>query len=225
MNKKFFLAAIVAATMAVNVGYSQSASADQKEEAVAPSKEMQTFVLAGQLAKHGYEENSVTALIQAAELYLSLGERELKAVSVEAGTGKATTKNDKVSHDPKRILADAKKMAAGDPVYLAMIAKVEDETRGGTAGPQRAVHKVEANSADRFTLRFIGNERAVVVVSGDGDTDLDLYVYDGNGNLIAKDEDYSDDCVASWIPSWTGNFTIRVVNRGGVYNRYVIATN
>jgi hypothetical protein len=66
---------------------------------------------------------------------------------------------------------------------------------------------------------------AEIVVVGDGDTDLDLYVYDANGNLIEYDEDYSDDCCVSWVPLWTGAYTIRAVNRGRVYNRFTITTN
>ena len=69
------------------------------------------------------------------------------------------------------------------------------------------------------------NELAEVCVSGDGDTDLDLYVYDSNGNLIGSDADYSDDCVVRWVPAWTGEFTIKVVNRGAVYNNFAIWTN
>jgi hypothetical protein len=54
---------------------------------------------------------------------------------------------------------------------------------------------------------------------------LDLYVYDSNGNLIASDTGYSDDCYVSWVPKWTGRFIVKVVNRGPLYNRYVILTN
>ena len=84
---------------------------------------------------------------------------------------------------------------------------------------------VNANSYDSYVITFRGGEQAVVAVSGDGDTDLDLYVYDEYGNLIASDTDYTDDCVVSWFPRWTGKFLIRVRNRGNVYNRYTIATN
>jgi hypothetical protein len=62
-------------------------------------------------------------------------------------------------------------------------------------------------------------------VKGDGDTRLDLYVYDENGNLITSQVGPGDNCLARWQPKWTGPFTIRVVNRGGIGNRYYIWTN
>jgi hypothetical protein len=50
-------------------------------------------------------------------------------------------------------------------------------------------------------------------------------VYDENGNLIASDTDYTDDCYVRFYPRWTGVFRIKIVNRGGVYNNYAIVTN
>jgi hypothetical protein len=89
------------------------------------------------------------------------------------------------------------------------------------------VHRdtVRAYRTDVYRTTFVGNEEAVISVSGDGDTDLDCYVYDANGNLIAYDDDGSDECYVSWTPRWTGEFLLKVVNRGGVYNRYVLRTN
>jgi hypothetical protein len=57
------------------------------------------------------------------------------------------------------------------------------------------------------------------MISGDGDTDLDLYVYDSNG-LIARADSYSDDEIADLIIYNGGYFTVKVVNRGRVYNDY-----
>jgi len=96
---------------------------------------------------------------------------------------------------------------------------------GAVRGPVYARDAVNPGSADVYRITFRGGEIARVALSGDGDTDLDLYVYDESGNLIAKDDDRSDDCYVSWIPRWTGSFKIRVVNRGRVYNEYVLATN
>ena len=83
---------------------------------------------------------------------------------------------------------------------------------------------ININLTEKGLLR-LANFLAEVVVSGDGDTDLDLYVYDSNGNLIAKDDDYTDGCYVRWRPSWTGRFIIKIVNRGPVYNKYVLMTN
>jgi hypothetical protein len=87
------------------------------------------------------------------------------------------------------------------------------------------VDAVNARGTDSYRISFKAGELAMIIVSGDGDTDLDLYVYDANGNLIGSDEDYSDDCVVSWVPKWTGMYTIKIKNRGNVYNRYVMVTN
>jgi len=224
--KKTLLSLLIAVCVSMNFAYSQG-TIEKSGDIVAPSKEMQTMLLAGQLAKFGYENNSPSALIQAAELYLGVGTNEFQPVSAEMGIGEETSKDNFVSLDPKQILADATVLADGDPAYLAMIKKLENttQTRGAVGGPKKGVYRVQARGTDTFTVKFWANERATIVVSGDGDTDLDLYVYDDNGNLIAKDDDYSDDCVVNWIPRWTGQFTIKVVNRGNVYNQYVIATN
>ncbi len=63
------------------------------------------------------------------------------------------------------------------------------------------------------------------MVEGDGDTDLDLYIYDANGNLIVADEDYTDYCICDFRPYVTSQFTIKIVNRGSVYNRYHLLSN
>ena len=68
-------------------------------------------------------------------------------------------------------------------------------------------------------------EVARVALSGDGDTRLDLYIYDENGNPVESQVGPGDDALASWVPLWSGKFTIKVVNRGLLANRYVLVTN
>ena len=93
------------------------------------------------------------------------------------------------------------------------------------AGPKLADDRVEAFSADRYVVTFKGHEPAVVVLRGDGDTHLDLYVFDENGNQIAADEDGDAISAVRWTPKWTGKFTIKVVNRGSVYNHYILGAD
>lgn len=96
---------------------------------------------------------------------------------------------------------------------------------GAKGGPKEANERVLACDFDIYNIVFVGGETARVIVAGDGDTDLDLYIYDENKNLITKDDDDTDYCVCSWNPAWTGKFTIKIVNRGNVYNAYKIETN
>jgi hypothetical protein len=113
-------------------------------------------------------------------------------------------------------------------MLLAMVilaASVVPVIAGAVGGPKYGAYRLGANRYRTFTVSFYGGREARVAVSGDGDTDLDLYVYDVFGNLIVSDDDYSDDCVVSWTPRWTGRFTIKVVNRGNVYNDFAFATN
>ena len=228
--KKVFLSLLIVATMSVNVAYSQEQKQDvppKKGEVVATDPKMKTVILAGQLAKYGYENNSASALIEAAELYLSAGLTEFKPDSVVIGKGVETKKDETISFNPQKILADAKTLADGDQVLLAMIDKVEKSkpSRGAVGGPKYGEYIVYGNRYNLFSVKFWANERATIVVTGDGSTDLDLYVYDENSNLIARDEDYSDDCVVNFIPRWTGQYVVKIVNRGGISNTYAIGTN
>jgi hypothetical protein len=95
------------------------------------------------------------------------------------------------------------------------------------AVPYPVVHPdvVRAYSTDVYHITFRGQEVAYVAVTGDHDTDLDLYVEDENGNRIASDTDSTDRCIVRFTPRWTGSFTIRIVNLGSVYNRYLLETN
>jgi hypothetical protein len=84
---------------------------------------------------------------------------------------------------------------------------------------------VRGLSTDVYHMTFVGGEWELLAVSGDGSTDIDLYVYDENNNLVAKDDDNTDECRVRFIPRWTGNFTVLVVNRGRYANKYTLGSN
>lgn len=196
-----------------------------------PSKEVEIIRLANNLAKYGYENFSALSLIESASLLSEVTTQELNPVSFEKGQASQNSgnKTPKPSFSVENLLTDATKFANGNKNLLALIdeikSKTETATRGRVGGPGRKISSVNGLSSDSYQIRFVANQYAEVLVSGDGDTDLDLYVYDSNGNLIAKDDDYTDDCYVRWIPSWTGNFTIKILNRGPIYNNYVLVTN
>lgn len=212
-------------------GMAYTAAAQEKVNDTKPQSEtIGRIRLANQLAKYGYETYSASALIEAARILAEVETQELKSESFTAGEGDETTKESaKPEFTPENLISTAKEFADGDDALLALADRVvaanQEEHRGLLGGPGRRVDRVAANSTDTYVLAFKYGVPAEIFVSGDGDTDLDLYVYDENGRAIVCDDDYSDDCYVCWTPAWTGNFVVKVVNRGRVYNQYVLLTN
>lgn len=211
-----------------SLGMSAQEVADSTKKVVLP-QEVEMLDVAGKLVKYGYENGEALPLIQAVEIYRSVGTKDFQGQKTEEGAAVETgvKAGSKVSYDLSQILADAAQLAEGDTNLLALIdgLKNAEPTRGATRNYDVHTDTVRAGGTDVYKISFRGGEQAIVVVSGDGDTDLDLYVYDSNGNCVASDYDYTDDCVASWTPRWTGEFTIKIMNRGNVYNRYRMAVN
>lgn len=195
------------------------------------SESLAAVKLANQILRYGYENKSTLALLDALQIFSENPTQTLNAtkqgetVDESANDGKKAD----VSFVYESVLADAKKFADGDPNLLALIDNIDAEAkgaqRGAVNGPTKHYDSVNGNSTDSYNISFVANQLAEILVSGDGDTDLDLYVYDSNGNIIAQDTDYSDDCYVRWVPAWTGRYIVKIVNRGPVYNRYVLLTN
>lgn len=202
---------------------------EEKDTTVVVPKSENTLRVAAELSKYGYSNRDALSLIQAARLSkqsgFTLEERKKAEIEEMRPAPEGGKKGGQVSLDPAKLLADAKTMAGDDGVLLALIDDVSSNVRGAVGGPKYARSSVNAGGTDVYNVSFRGGELAIVTVIGDGDTDLDLYVYDNNGNLIDSDTDYSDNCVCTWTPRWTGNFRIKIVNRGRVYNSYLIRTN
>lgn len=210
-------------------GLLQGAAAQEKSgDAVTPDTNVEKVQLAAKLAKYGYANYSALALIEAASILNDVPAGDLKPEAFEAGEGELGTKEGKAEFTVAQLLKDARDYADGDATLLALADGIDVAAsghRGAVGGASRWTETVKANTTDVYRIRFAAGQTAAVFVSGDGDTDLDLYIYDENGNLITKDDDYTDDCYCSWTPRWTGTFVIKIKNRGNVYNRYVIYTN
>lgn len=227
MKKLILLVGMVAFAMGT-----MAQSIEGKPELKGDSSESLAAVrLANDLLRYGYTNKSTLALLDALQIFSENPTQELKTVR-EGGIvdeSKAEGKKAKVAFDYETVLADAKKFAYGDENLLALIDNIDAEAkgaqRGSVNGPSRHYDVVDGSSTDTYQISFIADELAEILVSGDGDTDLDLYVYDSNGNLIVSDTDYTDDCYVCWVPAWTGRFTVKIVNRGPVYNRYALLTN
>lgn len=226
MKKVYFM------LMALVASFSSFAQDVEPKEAIKGevSPSLSSLRLATDLVKYGYAQQSALPLIDALQIISENPTQNLSA-EIKGETNAPTTdkKNGKVTLDFAQIATDAKAFAEGDDVLLGLIAQIESDAqsahRGAVNGPRVGNYVVSGNCYNDFECSFTKGYLAEVAVSGDGDTDLDLYVYDSNGNLIASDTDYSDDCYVNWVPAWTGRFIIRIVNRGPVYNNYVVATN
>lgn len=225
MFKKIFFVVAMAFSA---VAYAQEPAAvatDSKDH----SETADLLSTAGKLVKYGYQTKTAMPLIQAVEIYNRVGataeaETKQKTSVSDAVVESNAPKPSEVSYDPAKLLADATTYADGDKNLLALI-KAAGDTRGRVGGAVTHYDRVSANSTDTYNIQFRGGEYAMIIVSGDGDTDLDLYVYDSYGNLVASDSDYSDDCVVSFTPRYTSTFRVKIVNRGRVYNNYVLVTN
>ncbi|MEM8739500.1 MAG: hypothetical protein AAGG38_13635 [Planctomycetota bacterium] len=197
---------------------------------------------AATLVQYARENESPLAMLTAVQMSRrvavrdgaeALSDTQTEAVEGEAEGGEAEKgSTPPATLDAATLLAEAKEWAEGDEHVLALIeaeaAKPEPSagTLGAVKGPIRHVAKIPARTYVNYrNIKFRGGQLAKVAVIGDGDTDIDLYIYDQNNNLIRQDIDYTDRCYVQWTPKWTGNYRIRVANRGRVYNRVVILTN
>lgn len=197
----------------------KSQSADQIEK----------IHLAYAIAKYGRATKSPDAMLVAAKILLELPAKKMEIEKqTEGGEGTLDTKKESGEATAAQFLKDARAFAKGDKNILARIREIEKtapDDRGAYGGPKRSQTRVRARATDIFPISFRGGEQAVISVSGDGDTDLDLFVFDQKGNLIASATDGTDDCIVRFYPLRSGLFIVRVKNLGGVYNRYVLATN
>lgn len=232
MKKVFFFSVIALSALMVSCNKPAQSNEQKEEIAAQASPEVSALRTAMDLAKYGYEVESASALIEAANILASVLTQALEA-EIEQGSENPNEceKAEKAQITPAQLLADARNLTE-DATILAMADKVAakldaaaEGTRGAVGGAKYDYGSVAAHSYTYYSAKFWANEIAEIVVSGDGDTDLDLYVYDENGNLITSDTDYTDDCYVRFCPRWTGLFRIKIVNRGGVYNRYAIVTN
>jgi hypothetical protein len=189
---------------------------------------VQQLQLAHSLVEYGRKNKAPEALITAARIMATNGTRELKEKPTHekpADAPKATAKDKSDGEcSAKELVEEAKKLSGNNPAVVALANSVE-LSRGALGGPKRTVEVVEPLASDIFKITFRGDEVARVGVSGDGDTRLDLYIYDENGHLVTSQVGPGDDCLASWVPRWTGPFIVKVVNRGLLQNKYIILTN
>jgi len=228
-------AAVTAPTLfgGLNADKKGKTNSADKGKTTPAAQAVQDLALAYSLIDYGRKHKSPAALITAARILGTVPTSKLKAEattekSSEAGKpGKKSAST--ADNSPSALLGEAKRLSRNDPHVTALAEQAADaiaeKSRGAVGGPKIKRTSVSSFSVDRYHISFRGGQVARILLRGDHDTDLDLYVYDENGHLIVSDTDRTDTCYVRWYPRWTGPFTIRVRNRGRVYNRYTVVTN
>ncbi len=205
------------------------AQKNEKKDTVRVSESIQTIKLASDLAVYGYKNNSVSALIQAADLFLSIATVELKTEKIEqGGEGEKTPAKETVSFDVAKILSTAKELATledDEATYLALITKLEkkskDKSRSPIGGTQYATGYLYGGYFTEYYVRFYPYQRADIDING-STSDIDLYVYDSYGNLIVSNTNSYYNPGVYFTPNCDCIYTIKVWNRGGYATSYSI---
>lgn len=96
---------------------------------------------------------------------------------------------------------------------------------GAAGGPVHHRDTIAPRGRDQYSLVFERGSRARIEINGDSSSDIDCYVYNSDGLVVDSDSDFTDLCILSWYPAWTGKFTIVIKNRGSKYNEYRLRTN
>ena len=217
----------------VSFSFAQTKSRQKSES----YKEMQSVMMARQLAKYGYDNNKPIYLITSAQTLIDHPVKgDFTPLKITDSTDTNTIKHKSkrtIKLDPSILLADAKKMAdKNDTALLAMIKSVEssipkdyEKKRGRKFSPLAQEYTIDSQSSKSLLTTFNGKEVAEVLVSGDGKTDLDLFVYDASGKLVSSDISNTDNCYVTFTPNQTANFTIIIKNKGKGYNDCMLMTN
>ncbi|MBP5465501.1 MAG: hypothetical protein J6Y13_10060 [Treponema sp.] len=192
---------------------------------------MQSFRLAKELAAYGYEHESVSALLQSANILLDI---HSKKIDLDNGTQEYSAGTVPEGHkgfSAEELLAAAKELTGQDKTYKEWIRKTERRlsgSRGATVAVRFGESFVYGNDGDMtHQISFNAKEVAEVYItcSLDSDADLDLYVYDADGEIVAFDESDTKDCTVSFYPEYTGTFTIQVKNHSTCNATYLLVTN
>ncbi len=208
---------------------------EKKTEAVKTTPQVEyagELALAGELIRYGRSKKAPEALLTAVRILHGIPTaKRTEKPKVEEGTKKATgnTKARPRDDSPKALLAEARKMGGENKAVAALADQVardlDEAPRGEVRGPLKSLETILPFGTHNFRMTFQGRQLARVIMDGDSGTDLDLFIYDEFGNLIRSDIGLTDYANLTWVPRFTGPFTVRIVNLGGRSNRYFLINN
>lgn len=217
-----FLAVIAGTAFAAERATNISADVDPDNAAIAA---VQNMAMAQRLAGYGAEIGDAVILIAAARIANQVAVTESSITPRESNPDAAA--DSPGMHTAGEMLAAARALAGDRADLIALIDDAEAEgSRGSVYGAGYYDGYIQGGTNVYYDEAFYGGEQAVITLEGHDPSDIDLWVYDEYGNQVCSSTSYSSYESCSFVPRWTGNFTIRVENEGhpqGTY--YTVWTN
>lgn len=178
------------------------------------------------LAAWARDNDDAEAMLVAARMMASIGAvgegEEPEATASSTATGEASG----AAPTAASLFDEAVELAEGDPDITERISAARAVgSRGLAGGPVSWVRDISAMSSVSYRMTPVGGYVWNVIAAGDGDTDVDMEIFDQNGNLVCRDISPWSRASCSITPAWTGPFTVRVSNLGGVWTRTLIMSN
>lgn len=182
--------------------------------------------LAKELAEYGYETESPTALLEAAEILAEVNVRKSAIKAVQTGTPSKAAEENQFSLDAKTLFADAKDFAGNDKTYAEWIKKIE-RTFSGKRGAARGPLAVEGfaygnDGSASYTISFTNGESAQIYVAAMTGSNLDVDIYDSDGKSVVTGK--GNDTI-QFVPENAKSYTIQVKNRTSSTVSYTLYTD
>jgi hypothetical protein len=96
---------------------------------------------------------------------------------------------------------------------------------GSAKGPLKRTNTVQGFQTLTYKVRFEPGKPAVVIVQGDGDSPLILLIVDSEGKRVTADVKNIDRPAVKFTPTSAEPYFLKIRNRGGVPNRFLLRTN
>lgn len=210
--------------------FAQASNETKIDASSTGSEDIKNLKLGYQLANYGYENDSATALLQAAEILSQVKTQSLEIEAKHEGESSSEKADIETSFNIEKLISDAKELGKKDKNIQTWAKELEKTTKTSTRGAVGGAKWDDGfvygnNGYTYYDVFFRAGELAEITVASYNGADLDIYVYDQNGNLIVYDELNYTDCYVYFTPKWTGNFTLYIWNRSGWNSNFRITTN
>lgn len=183
---------------------------------------------ANTLVRYGYKTKSALPLIQAIEIYNSLGVSEDSGNAIRkreiAQTESIEANTTDISFEISQLIETATKYADGNKNILALIESI-GHTRGAKNGPVRVHDFVPAGGMISYEFTLRGRELSTLILAGGFGSKLGLILFDETGKRLHADESKTEDCYLMFTPQREADYIVNIVNYGNSDCKIAFAIN